>query len=239
MNKVCLSLFLAVLIMGSAGKVKAQNIEIGLRAMPMFASFKLQNYLGASVKGKALPGIGAGMLLAYNHNRHVGIQAEVYYNSITVKYELPAVVQKINLRYLNIPVLLSLNTDRTQLVNVNMVMGLQAGINTSNSLRITGESNPAIPQALLSVQRGDLGFAYGAGVDVSLDRLRRLRLSAGYRGVYGLFDISDNNLELPADLYYLLDKSHVQTHSAYVGLSFLLGSAGWGEQSYRSTYLPK
>jgi len=66
-----------------------------------------------------------------------------------------------------------------------------------------------------------LGFAYGAGFDFSVSRLRRLRVSLGFRGVYGLFDISDNSKSITTDSYYLLDRTHIQSYAGYAGLSFL------------------
>lgn len=50
---------------------------------------------------------------------------------------------------------------------------------------------------------------------------RRQVLSMGYRGVRGLFDISDDNNSLDNDSYYVLDKAHTKSNSGYIGLSFL------------------
>jgi hypothetical protein len=74
---------------------------------------------------------------------------------------------------------------------------------------------------VLAVKKGDLGVAYGAGLSFGLTPAKTFRLGIGFRGVYGLIDISDNNNALADDSYYLLDRSHIKTYSGYVGLSFL------------------
>jgi len=48
------------------------------------------------------------------------------------------------------------------------------------------------------------------------------RLAVGFRGVYGLFDISDNSATINTDSYFILDKVHIKTYSVYLGLSIIL-----------------
>jgi len=43
----------------------------------------------------------------------------------------------------------------------------------------------------------------------------------GFRGVYGLFDISDDSGTTSTDSYYVLDKTNLKTYSVYAGLSIL------------------
>jgi hypothetical protein len=74
---------------------------------------------------------------------------------------------------------------------------------------------------VLAVKKGDLGFAYGAGIDFGLNPAKSFRLGIGFRGVYGLFDISDNNRNLNTESYYLLGKTHVKTYSGYAGISYI------------------
>lgn len=70
-------------------------------------------------------------------------------------------------------------------------------------------------------QPSDLGFAYGAGIDFAVNEARTARLSLGYRGVFGLFDISDDNRSLTTDSYYVLARTHIKTNAIYVGMSIL------------------
>ena len=71
------------------------------------------------------------------------------------------------------------------------------------------------------VKTGDIGFAYGAGVDFGLNPSQTFRLGLGFRGVYGLFDISDDSGSLSNDSFFVLEKTHVKTYSGYLGFSLL------------------
>ncbi|KRP07614.1 MAG: hypothetical protein ABR94_08265 [Sphingobacteriales bacterium BACL12 MAG-120802-bin5] len=131
------------------------------------------------------------------------------------------VEQQLNLRYVNIPLLLSLNTGKTKAINFNAVAGPQVGFNVGSSLSHSSEQNPDQPQALLSVKKGDIGFAYGAGIDFGLNPEKTIRLGMGYRGVLGLLDISDSSNTTTTEGYYVLDRSKLKTNAAYIGLSIL------------------
>jgi hypothetical protein len=48
----------------------------------------------------------------------------------------------------------------------------------------------------------------GAGVDFGSE----VKFSVGFRGVYGLVDISDQSQSVTTNEYYVLDRSHVKTY---------------------------
>lgn len=200
--------------------VDAQKGEFGLRLMPTFSAFELQTSSGGKVKGEVTLGFGIGALLGFNFSEHIGVQGEVIYSSVSQKYKEQDVERRVNLRYLNIPLLLSLNTGKTKLVNLNIVGGPQIGISAGSNLFTTGGDN-STPKAVLSVKKGDIGLAYGAGLDFGINPSRTFRLGLGYRGVLGLFDISDNSNSIATDAYYILDRTHVNTKAAYIGMSLL------------------
>jgi len=216
---------LGILLLGSSTfysfNLMAQRATFGVRFMPTISSFDMKTTDGATVKGEVSFGYGLGGLIGYNFNQHVGIQAELIYSSINQKYQERDVERKINLKYMNIPLLLSLNTGISKDVNLNFVAGPQMGIKTGGSVSSSGgdgtESN-----AVLSVKAGDLGFAYGAGLDFGLNPARTTRFGIGFRGVYGLIDISENSPQLQTNSYYIVDKAHVKTYSLYFGFSFLI-----------------
>jgi len=162
-----------------------------------------------------------GALLGYNFSEHVGVQGEIIYTSIAQKYDDVDVQHRINLRYVNIPLMLSLNSGRTKAVNFNIVGGPQIGYSAGSSVETTGGDGTNSTQAILVVKKGDLGVAYGAGVDFALNPEGNFRLGLGYRGVLGLFDISDNSNSLATDSYYILDRTRIKTNAGYIGLAFL------------------
>lgn len=210
----------AALLFVTASKVNAQKAEFGLRFMPTVSAFDMQSSSGGTVKGEATLGYGVGALLGFNFSDHVGLQGEVIYSSINQKYKESDVEYKVNLKYVNIPLMFSLNTNKSGPVNVNLVGGPQIGISVGSEVFTSG-NNTNGSEPIVSVKKGDLGLAYGAGVDFGMIPSGALRLGLGFRGVYGLLDISDNNTNKTTDSYYIFDRSHIKTYSAYAGLSLL------------------
>lgn len=199
----------------------AQKGEIGIRVMPTFSSFDLQSSSGGTVKGEVTLGYGIGALLAFNITENVGVQAEVIYNTLSQKYREQDIERKVKLKYVNIPLLLSLNTGRTKMVNFNLVVGPQIGLSVGSDIEVSGFDNADSTSAVLAVKKGDLGLAYGGGLDFSLNPEGTLRVNFGYRGVLGLFDISDRSQSLTTNSYYILDRAKVRTYSGYLGFCFL------------------
>lgn len=194
----------------------AQKGEFGVRFMPTISNLEVQTSSGGQITTDATVGFGAGILLGFNFSDNFGIQGEVIYSTLNQKYSEDDVQKEIKLEYINVPLLLSFNTGKLKPVNFNVVAGPQIGISVGSELGGSTDEN-----AVLSVKKGDLGFAYGAGFDFGLNAAKTFRLGIGFRGVYGLVDISDNSNNLESGSYYVLDKAHVKTYSAYLGVSFL------------------
>lgn len=201
---------------------KAQKVvEFGVRYMPTISSFDVKTSSGGTVKGEATLGYGVGAFLGVNFSKHLGVQAEVIYTSINQKYTDQNVSREINLKYINIPLLLSFNTDKSAPVNLNIVAGPQIGLSTGSSIKSTGGDGTITSQAVLSVKKNDLGIAYGLGVDFGLNPGKTFRLGLGYRGVLGLVDISDNSETTTTDQFYVVSKTHIKTNAGYIGISFI------------------
>src|SRR5688572_21593063 len=101
--------------------------ELGLRYMPTFSTLRLRDAGGDAIQGQLTMSHGWGIMGAFNFNHHVGVQAEVNYHEINQKYKDKGLDRQVKVSYLNIPVLLSLNTDKASAVNVNFVVGPQFG----------------------------------------------------------------------------------------------------------------
>lgn len=222
-NKIIISL--AALLFVFVAKTEAQNLELGIRYMPTFSTFKMQTSTGETVKGIVNLGWGVSGVVGFNFGEHIGIQGEVIYSSVSRKYDETVFdvnfERKIKLTYLNVPLLFVVNTGKHKIVNVNIVVGPQIGILVGKHVYTT-PNGTSISEAVLSVKKGDVGLAYGVGIDFGLNKSRSLRLGAGFRGVYGLLDVT-NNQTAAADSYYVLDGTHVHTYAAYIGLSILIG----------------
>lgn len=218
--KLLMHITVAALLAICATNTYAQNGEFGVRFMPTFSSFDVNSSTGGTIDGEVTFGWGAGILLAYNFSEHVGIQGEVIYNKLSQKFAEDDIEREVRLRYVNIPLLLSLNTGKTKPVNFNFVVGPQIGLSVGSDL-FTNNQNGDNSNAVLSVKKGDLGIAYGAGASFGLTADQTFRLGLGFRGVYGLIDINDSSNNLAEDSYYLLDRSNIKTYSGYIGLSLL------------------
>jgi len=217
-QKTILSIFF-VIGMIMYGRISiAQSTEFGIRAMPTVSSFEIHNASGGVIEGEATFGFGAGVFLGFNFTDHVGMQVEAIYNTLSQKYSELGNDYQVNLKYVNIPLLLSLNTGKNNPVNLNIVAGPQLGISVGSDI-FNGDNNPS--DAVLNVKNGDLGFAYGAGLDFGLNAAKTVRLGLGFRGVLGMFDISDDSQSITTDNYYVLDRTNVKTYSGYLGFSIL------------------
>jgi hypothetical protein len=220
-NKIIVFLFLVIGLLAYTTKVEAQKMEAGLRFMPTISSFSMKNAPGRTVTGEAMIGFGVGGFFGYNFNEHVGIQVELIYSTLSQRYVETDISQEINLGYVNIPLLFSYNTSKSESVNFNFVLGPQLGISAASNIfteRIVGNNHA---KGFLKVKSSDIGLAYGAGIDFGLNSSNTLRLSGGFRGVYGLLDISDNSETLISGSYYILDKTSLVTYSVYLGLSMM------------------
>jgi len=201
--------------------VNAQKGNFGVRFMPTFTSFNVRGADGNTVKGNVTLGFGAGIVIGRNFNKNVGLNLEVLYSSITQKFAEVNGNRKVRLNYVNIPILLSLNTGIYKRLNFNVTVGPQIGLSVGSNMVTTSNDGSNVSQAVLSIKKGDFGFAYGAGIDFSLNEENTLKLSLGYRGVYGLVDISNDNKTVTTGTYYLLDRTHLVTNSGYIGFTAL------------------
>lgn len=217
---VILSLSMANVSYGQDGE-SIKRGEFGIRFMPTYTSLDVKSSSGGSVSGDVVLGFGVGAVAGFSLSRNFAIQAELIYSSITQKSKNVNVENKINLRYVNIPVLLAFNSGKMKVINFNLVAGPQVGFNVGSSITTSGSNDVNNAQPILSVKKNDLGLAYGAGIDFGLNPNRNIRLALGYRGVLGLLDVSDNNNTTSTDTYYVLDRTHVKTNSIYAGVSLL------------------
>ncbi len=218
---IALLVTLPVFTTAFLSETHAQKAEFGVRFMPTVSSFDMKSYEGGTIKGEATWGYGVGGFLGLNLSEHVGAQVEVIYNSLSQQYQESGVDYRVNLYYVNIPLLLSLNTGKTKPVNFNIVAGPQLGISVGSDVKTSGGDGVYTTSAMLSLKKGDIGVAYGAGLDFGVNKAKTIRLGIGFRGVYGLVDISDNSETTTTESFYILDRTNIETYSAYAGVSIL------------------
>ncbi len=219
---IVISLFFGLTVNAQDNEKKEyKKVEFGVRFMPTISSFKMQTSTGGTVNGEAKLGWGAGATLGYFFSNCVGVQIEAIYSDISRKYTDLDVERRVRLSYINFPLMLSINTGKSRLINLNVVAGPQIGILVGSNVSSKASNGTTYAEAKLAVRKTDLGLAYGAGIDVGINESRTFRLGLGFRGVLGMIDISNNSATTVTDSYYILDRTHVQTYSVYTGLSIM------------------
>lgn len=204
---------------------RLHNLELGLRFLPTYSSMGVISSQGDEIQGEASLSNGYGFMLGFNLTRVIGIQTEVNYLETSQTYKDNDMDRNENVDYLNIPVLLSLNTDKSRIVNWNFVAGPQLGINigpkTRTSSNNNSDNNVDTSQTGLAVKKGDLGLAYGTGLEFMINRMRTVRIDVGFRGFYGLGDINGKNTDSDPSTYNVFQNTSRKTYGGYLGLTFL------------------
>ncbi len=194
------------------------RVYIGGRVLATVTDVDINQSESGTVTTEIVWGYGVGGYIGYNFSPHFALQLEVLYQSLAQRIKYNNVDQKLNLRYLNLPLLFVFNTDIRKPVNFNVCVGPQLGFRLGADLSTEdgAGSSPDTLQAALSVKPSDIGFAYGAGFDFKLSPA--LKLGIGFRGVVGLIDIDENSNNNTSNNYYVLDRSKLRTYSGYLGL---------------------
>jgi len=202
-------------------KAPLRKTELGFRYYPTFSALRVKTYNNETVGGDVSMSHGWGAFIGHNFNRHFGLILEVDYNQVSQKYRDQNLERRVNINYLNIPVLLSFNTDKTHWVNWNFVVGPQFGINVGSSIHTDGNAQADTVHATVAVKGSDVGVAYGTGLEFALNREHTVRLDVGYRGFHGLVDMDANQSSSSPDTYNVVVRAARKYNAAYIGLTFM------------------
>ncbi len=199
---------------------KLKHIEFGLRYMPTFTNLELQNRDGDVIESSGSFSNGFGAMLGFNITNHIGIQAEASFYSASQKYTEGGYDQNVKIKYINIPLFFSLNTNKTSRFNLNLVAGPQFGVNAGSKISSGGSGSKDTLMAVVALKRADFGFAFGGGAEIILNTDETLRLDIGLRAYRGFLNIN-NETQTENGTYNVMVKSTRKTNSAYIGISFL------------------
>ena len=172
---------------------------------------------GDIITGSVTMSQGFGGMLGFNLSKHVGFQGEVDYYKASQKYRDLDENHNVDIKYLNIPMLLSLNTNKTARVNLNAVVGPQFGITFGSKITSTGSNGTT--SATLETKKGDVGAAFGAGLEFAINQAHTVRLDLGYRGFYGFVRMNANKTS--SDTYNVMVDANRKTNAAYIRVTFL------------------
>lgn len=223
-KKIIIGSMVALCALFSVGPMVAQeennNLkvgEFGLLYLPTFTKLDLKTYNGEVVEGTATLGHGFGAMVAVNLSKNVGIRLEGNYIGMMQKYKDRNLEREVHINYLNFPLMLTLNTDKTKPVNFNVHLGPQFGLNVGSEITGDAVGSEDTLHAVIVVKEGDVGIAYGAGFEIGLTPKRTVRLDFGFRGMYGLVDMRGDTTE--PNTYNVVVKGSRKAYGGYLGLT--------------------
>ena len=152
----------------------SQKLELGLKGGTNFATQKLNGISGV----ESITGYHIGGFLYFKLPILFGIQVEGQYSTQGSEFQINQLINKNNLRYINIPILI-----RNDFGPFNFHFGPQFGILT-DAFSLKGVKN--------SIKDQFLGRDFSIVVGIAVRLPANLGLSLRY--VRGLRNISDNNL---------------------------------------------
>ena len=191
--------------------------EFGIRYMPTFIKIDVRDSKGEEVPGTVSFQQGFGIMLGINITEHVGVQGEINYLQISQKYKDVTLNREVKIRYINIPLLLSLNTNKSGQFNLNFVVGPEFGFNTGYDVRSDGYNGSDSINAVVVLKKSNVGLAYGAGLEFAINKDHTLRFDLGYRGFYNFVDVAGTGNTF--DNYNVVVKVPRNRNSLYAGFT--------------------
>jgi hypothetical protein len=202
------------------------GFHIGLRYMPTFSDLDFQVDNG-EVRADGEINHGFGVSFNYYFTNFFGTHLEINYTGFEYMFRDGDQETRVNINYVNIPLLASYNTNLGRRVNWNLTAGPYLGINTGADLNVeNGTQNgttTGTTTGVIHVRPADLGVAYGTGLDFGFGQTQWLHLRVGYRGTSGLIELADNEAQVDQDQYnVVISRSRLVTNGAYIGIMFKL-----------------
>lgn len=179
------------LLLGCAFLLPSANAQVsfGIKGGTNIAehSFKEQ---GTTINRASINGFTLGAVLEIGLSENVFVQPEAVFVQKGSELEAPTLGEKINVNYIDIPVLLKVKLLNTKLINVNLLGGPSFG------LALNGEETDANNQTIDinfggedGFRRFELGINAGGGVGVNLGSIG---VFGDVRYLFGVSNISDD-----------------------------------------------
>ncbi|MBA3899221.1 MAG: PorT family protein [Bacteroidetes bacterium] len=203
------------------------GFHIGLRYMPTFSDLDFAVENGEVEAGGEL-NHGFGLSLNYYFTNFFGTHLEINYTGFEYTFRDGDQETRVNINYINIPLLASYNTNLGRRVNWNLHAGPYLGINTGANLTTedvgtTNGTTTGTTTGVIHVRPADIGVAYGTGLDFGFGQTQWFHIRVGYRGSAGLIELSDNDATIDNDQFnVVLTRSRLITNGAYIGVMFKL-----------------
>lgn len=149
---------------------------------------------GVTIDRDAINGFTLGAVLEVGLGGNIFLQPEALFIQKGSELDLPSLGEKINLNYLDIPILLKLKLINSNLFNINLLGGPSFGLALNGEETIGSETIDINFGGDNGLKRFDLGIHAGGGVGVNLGSIG---VFGDVRYLFGISDISgDNNREI-------------------------------------------
>lgn len=150
--------------------------------MPTFTSVDITDSQGNDVTGVVHMQQGFGLMLGFSLSSNFGLQGELNYLAISQQYSDNDLDRQVNLQYINVPVLFSVSTSKSKQFNLKAVAGPEFSFNIGAKTKSSGSQNSDTLNTTLVVSKGNVGFAYGGGLQFAITKNHNLFFDLGYRG---------------------------------------------------------
>src|ERR1041385_3392836 len=104
---------------------------LGFRYMPTISSFDVHTSEGVA-NGTFVLSHGFGGFIGVKTSEHFDLQLEIIYLKLAQKFKQNDETNKVELSYVNVPLMFVFNTDLNKPVNFNVCVGPQVGLNTGS-----------------------------------------------------------------------------------------------------------
>lgn len=179
-NKVII--IVAILSFIGFNTAKAQS-HFGVRAGVNFANLAIDN-----VETNVNTGFKVGLYYTYMiQNSQIAIQPELLFSQKGAKKDLGSVTEKVNINYLEIPVLVKYMFNTVGNIRPEIYIGPYLGIKVGGQVKLKNKK-ASLSKDLQNVESADFGFIFGAGISFN-------KYNVGLRYSLGVSDIDATNTE--------------------------------------------
>lgn len=167
-----------IMIIAIAASANAQRTQFGVKAGVNFADVQTKD--GPDYEYK--PGFHGGLLAHIHASEHIAIQPEIVYSLQGGKYETPLVETKLNLSYVNVPVMLQYMFKN----GFRLQTGPQVGFLVNAETEVNDEEIDSMDD----LKKTDFSWSFGLGYLTSSN----LGFDARYNhGITNIFDVGTNS----------------------------------------------
>jgi hypothetical protein len=215
-SKYILLIYMALL---SSSALAQKGFHFGLKYQPNICSVQNQNFTDSvNIDLKSTFAQGGGVTFAFNLFDNFGIQAEALYSEQGQKFIRTDTSGNnyeniLKLTYINVPVLLRLNSSTRKTVSFNITGGIQMGLLYGAGLTVKRTEGTITTGVASKFETVDMAVVYGGGFDINLAEF--FHFNIGLRLVEGLTDIGRSGNEL-----FHASPTYNKITSVYAGVTF-------------------